>query len=104
MRYQEITPQQALHMLAEQSPMLLDARDSHSYRDDHIEGAMFVHDGLLEQLIKRRAHTTPVIIYCYHGNTSKDLAELIAGFGYQLVYSVKGGFVEWKKLQKTTTA
>ncbi len=99
MKYQEISPKQAMDLLQDKEPMLLDARDATSYKDGHIEGAMLVHDGLLEQIVRKRAHGTPVIIYCYHGNSSKDLAELIANFGYKEVYSVQGGFVEWRKAQ-----
>ena len=52
MKYQEISPKQAMDLLQDKEPMLLDARDATSYKDGHIEGAMLVHDGLLEQIVR----------------------------------------------------
>lgn len=97
-KYEEITAAQAKSIIAESDPIILDSRDAHSFKEGHIDGAMLAHDGLTEQLIRKRQFDKPVLIYCYHGNSSKDLAEFFGGIGFKTVYSMAGGFTAWKKL------
>ncbi len=94
----EISVIEAARMIAERQMVILDRRDLSSYQQGHIDGAMMAHDGLVESLIKKRDVTTPLMIYCYRGNSSKDLAALFSQFGYQEVYSMAGGYVEWKRV------
>ena len=94
----EVTVAEAAKMIAECQVMILDRRDLSSYKQGHIEGAMMAHDGLVESLIKKRDINTPVLIYCYRGNSSKELAALFVQFGYEEVYSMAGGYVEWKQV------
>ena len=96
MNFKEITVSQAQQMIAEQPLVLLDRRDAQSYRDGHVDDAMFAHDGLIETIIKKRERSKPIIVYCYKGNASKELAGLFGQFGFDS-YSVIGGFTEWQK-------
>lgn len=93
----QITIGEALGLLKEESPLVLDARDSHSYRAGHMEGAMLLHDGLMESIIKQRQYERPVLIYCFRGNLSLEKANLFAAAGFQRVYSLAGGYVAWMK-------
>ena len=98
-KFSEVTAAEAQAIIANDNPVILDSRDAHSFREGHIDGAMLAHDGLTEQLIRKRQYDTPVLIYCYHGNSSKDLAEFFGGIGFKKVYSMAGGYTAWKKLQ-----
>ena len=98
--FSEVTVQQARDLLAARTMLVLDKRDLSSYQQGHIDGAMMAHDSLIESLIKKREITKPVLIYCYRGNTSKELAALLANFGYQEVYSMIGGYTEWKRVHE----
>lgn len=35
---------------------------------------------------------TPVMVMCYHGNSSKGAAQYLLQQGYDVVYSIDGGF------------
>lgn len=97
-KYKEIDVHGLSALLASANdPIVLDIRDAHSYREEHMGGAMLSHDGLIESLIKRRDFNRLMVIYCYHGNSSKDLAEFLSGVGFKAVYSLAGGYVAWKK-------
>jgi rhodanese-related sulfurtransferase len=96
--YREVDPKQAANMIRSRDFVVLDKRDVTSYQQGHINGAMRAHDGLVESMIKRRDHDRPILIYCYKGNTSKDLADLLARFGFKEVYSMSGGYTEWKRI------
>ena len=97
--YIELNAQQAEALISEQKPMILDVRDFVSYKEQHIEGAMHSHGDLVEHLIARQQFERPVLVYCYHGNSSKDLAEFFGGIGFKTVYSMAGGYTAWKKLE-----
>lgn len=95
MHFKEITVDQAQKMIRSQDVVLLDRRDAQSYRSSHIDDAMLAHDGLIENIIKKRDLSKPIIIYCYKGNASKELAGLFSQFGFNS-YSVMGGYEKWQ--------
>jgi rhodanese-related sulfurtransferase len=95
--YQSITVLEARELIASQSLTILDLRDHRSYKVGHIEGAMLLHDGLLQRLIKQGELDKPVLIYCYRGNKSKEKAEMFCQLGFQRVYSLEGGYTDWCK-------
>lgn len=98
MKYNEISPLEAERVVAEPDALVLDIRDAQSYREGHIDGAMLAHDALTETIIKRKEYHRPIMIYCYHGNSSKDMADFISALGFKRVYSLAGGYTAWKKL------
>lgn len=96
-QYEEVTARQVKDLLTTCDPILLDIRDSRSYRDGHIEGAMLSHDGLMDTLIRKREYDRPLVIYCYHGTSSRNLAEFFSALGFEQVYSMRGGYLAWQK-------
>ncbi len=48
----------------------VDVRDPDSYRAAHIPGALHLHDGNVQEFIQSSDKETPVVVYCYHGNSS----------------------------------
>jgi thiosulfate sulfurtransferase len=95
--YQVITPERARVLLATQSVTVLDLRDHRSYRAGHIEGALLLHDGLMQTLITQNELEKPVLIYCFRGNKSKEKADLFCDLGFRNVYSLDGGYTDWVK-------
>lgn len=96
---QEVSAEQAQQIMAQESPVILDMRDASSYREGHIEGALLSHDDLVESIIRKKNKAQPLLIYCYHGNSSKDLGALLGSLGFT-TYSLTGGFVAWHKLYR----
>ncbi len=96
--YSEISVRQAQELMSgDYGTMVLDARDEYSYKEGHIDGAMQAHSGLIEHLLKQQDYERPVVVYCYQGNSSKDLAEIFGRAGFKYAYSMKGGYTSWKK-------
>jgi hypothetical protein len=53
--FEEITVQQAAELIgADNQLWILDTRDANSYQEQHIDGAMQAHAGLIEHLIKKQ--------------------------------------------------
>jgi thiosulfate sulfurtransferase len=84
-------------LIAEQQPLILDCRDLKDYKAGHIENAMHVHEQLRDSLLRKGDKNKPLLIYCYYGHTSEHLAEMFGDFGFQQVFSLAGGYAEWKQ-------
>ncbi|WKJ89423.1 rhodanese-like domain-containing protein [Methylomonas montana] len=87
-------------LIAEQQPMILDCRDLKDYRVGHIDNAMHVHEQLRDSLLKTADKAKPMLIYCYYGHASEHLAEMFGDFGFKQVYSMAGGYADWKEQHK----
>jgi len=78
--------------------MLLDVRESDEWEQGHLDQAVFLPRGFLEvkadKLLPDRQQ--PVVVYCAGGVRSALAAKTLQDLGYSRVYSMRGGFGEWK--------
>ncbi len=95
MSYCDIHPAEVEALRAEADLLILDTRDPASYAKGHLDDAHPISDALLRQLMMSRQRERPIMVYCYHGNSSRDICRFIAGFGYSRVYNLVGGWQAW---------
>ncbi|WP_455229625.1 ankyrin repeat domain-containing protein [Geopseudomonas aromaticivorans] len=77
---------------AEADLTLFDVRDLQSYQQEHLDGAMHLSEDRVPLWIGRLPKEAPVLVYCYHGNSSKTFAQMFSDFRFARVYSVDGGY------------
>jgi len=77
------------------SAKLVDIRDENSYETAHVEGSFHLTNDTIAEFIEEVAFTETVLVLCYHGNSSKGVAQYLCEQGYHDVYSVDGGFASW---------
>ena len=77
---------------AEADLTLFDVRDLHSYQQEHLDGAMHLAEDRVPLWVGRLEKSAPVLVYCYHGNSSKTFAQMFSDFRFARVYSVDGGY------------
>ena len=97
---EEIDAREASALLnAEQPPALLDVRERDEWEEGHIPEAIHIPRGSLESRIEQALpeRSRPVIVYCAAGNRSAFAAKTLEELGYQQVYSLAGGFTDWKR-------
>lgn len=104
MNYRDIHAAEVQALRSEAELLIVDSRDPDSYARGRLEAAEPVSDALLKQLIKSRQRERPVLVYCYHGNSSRDLCAFIAGFGFNRVYNLVGGWEAWEKHLQTAAS
>jgi molybdopterin/thiamine biosynthesis adenylyltransferase/rhodanese-related sulfurtransferase len=76
----------------------VDVRELDEWQEGHIPGAVHVPRGYLESRIEGVAEKSkPVVVYCAAGNRSAFAAKTLAELGYEDVYSLRGGFTDWKR-------
>ena len=96
MPYQRISVAQAKAMIDAENVTLLDIRDQQSYWAGHINNAIHLTNENLEDVVEDADKEKPVIIYCYHGNSSQGAADYFFNIGFKQAYSVDGGYEIWK--------
>ncbi|WP_075185647.1 ankyrin repeat domain-containing protein [Teredinibacter haidensis] len=95
--FTEISVIQADTIIAKQDPLIIDYRDTLSYRNQHIEGSIQPHSALIDMLIKSNRFDHPLIVYSEKGNLSRDIASEFGRSGFKQCYSLKGGYAAWKE-------
>lgn len=75
---------------------IVDIRDPASYTLGHIEDAVHLSDTNVQEFIEKTNKELPLIVYCYHGNSSQGAAAYFQEQGFSEVYSMAGGFEAWK--------
>jgi rhodanese-related sulfurtransferase len=76
-------------------PLVLDVRDADSYRRGHIEGAQFTTQESFSRCLSDTPKERPIIVCCYHGNSSQAVAKFLADMGFSDVSSLDGGYEAW---------
>ena len=96
MTFQTIDIEQGKQLIENNDLIIVDVRDSGAYRASHIENARHISDANVEDFIQTSDKNQTLLIYCYHGHTSRAAAEYFANAGFTDVYSLDGGFESWR--------
>jgi thiosulfate sulfurtransferase len=94
-QYQRIGAQ-AAKALIEAGATLADIRDEQSFARGHISGAQHLSNHNIQPFIEDTDPDQPLVVYCYHGNSSQPAAQYLLERGFDRVYSLDGGFEEWQ--------
>ncbi len=92
----------AKKMIDERSAQIADIRDPQSFAGGHVPGAISVNNTNVSQFVADADHAKPLLVFCYHGHSSQGAADFFATQGFAEVYSVDGGFEEWRTTQPVT--
>lgn len=85
----------ARNLLKRAELAVFDARDAASYERAHIGPARLLSEANLAARLTETPKTSPVLIYCHHGNASRVYAQIFVDFRFREVYSLDGGFAGW---------
>lgn len=94
--FQQVDVHIAKQYLAKDNVILIDIRDENSFDTEHVEDSFHLTNDTLGQFLKDIPFDKTVLVLCYHGNSSKGVAQYLCDQGYKDVYSVDGGFEHWK--------
>lgn len=93
--FKRIPPEQA-QALRDQGAVVVDIRDPQAYAAGHIKNATHLDNHSLHDFIAKADLDVPLIVACYHGNSSQSAAAYLASQGFSEVYSLDGGFELWR--------
>ncbi len=95
---QQIQIHDAKKKLDQKECIFVDIRDPGSYHAAHIPGALHLHDGNVQEFVQNTDKETPVVVYCYHGNSSLGASAYFIENGFKNVASMSGGFEAWRQV------
>jgi len=99
MSYEDLHVNQVESFVQQPDAIVIDIRDVHSYNAGHMKNALHIDGPTMGSLIRQRKKNPPVLVYCYHGNSSRDMAEMIARLGFTNVSHLIGGWDAWANYQ-----
>lgn len=76
--------------------LLVDVRDPQSFALGHAENALHLSNSNLNDFLASASRDVPVLVMCYHGNSSKGVAQYLLNQGFAETYSIDGGFDAWR--------
>jgi hydroxyacylglutathione hydrolase len=83
-------------MLDQREPLtVLDTRGQEEWDSGHIEGALHIYVGHLEQRLSEVPKEKPVAVYCKTGHRAGLSASILLKAGYPKVYNVPGSINAW---------
>jgi len=93
--YQDIDGRDVATLLKRENLVVLDTRDALSQSQGQLPKAQPASDHVIATLMKQRRTNPPVLVYCYEGNTSRDLCTFLGQLGLSEIYNLAGGWKAW---------
>lgn len=95
MSFKRVSPSEAQNILSSKQAVLLDIRDADSFNMGHDERAIHLTQESLPGFLAKTNKETPILVMCYHGNSSQTVAQFLSNKGFEEVYSIDGGYGGW---------
>ena len=78
------------------TPVIVDVRDPASFQNGHIKGASHLSNESVADFLRETDPDASVVVCCYHGNSSQQVAQYLVSQDFTDVYSLEGGFTQWQ--------
>ena len=94
--YQDISAAELQTLIEEEKDLLLvDVRELHEYSEGHIPGAFLLPLGDLETDYELLDRDLTIVLICRSGRRSGEAAAFLVQQGYENVYNLQGGMLDW---------
>lgn len=95
-----ISVTQAASLIDEEEVTVVDIRDVNSFNQGHIKSAVRLDNTNITSFLEQADKSKPILVFCYHGNSSQSAAAMFEQQGFAQSYSVDGGMSEWSLVNK----
>ncbi len=96
MSYKCISIDEAKVLIDKGGATIADIRDAGTHLSGNIENSINIQKETMEEFLSTADKDKPLIVYCYHGNSSQGAADYFSEQGYTEVYSMDGGYEAWR--------
>ena len=100
--FENITPEEAYSMIKKDKKdvVIIDVRTPPEVKSEgKIPNSILIPLGTLSRQIDKlkKYKDKKIIVYCRSGNRSVSAARILKSLGFDKVYNLKGGIINWKK-------
>lgn len=95
MAFEHISTAELQALLNDKVITLIDIRDKASFLAGHIVGALHIDNQNVEPFMAEADRSLPLVVCCYHGNSSQGAADYFNQQGFEKTYSLDGGYTAW---------
>ena len=92
--FEMISFDDAKDMIEDESSLIFDIRDEVSYSDSHYPNAIHLSNQNFNKVIEKTDIKKTILVYCYKGISSQNVAQHFCNLGFENVYSLNGGYKE----------
>lgn len=99
-----LSPQQAINLVNGEGGLFLDLRDAGDYKQGHIVDALNIPAARVESRLSEleKHKSSPIILVCKMGQQASAAGKQLRAGGFDKVYKMSGGMMEWGNLQLPT--
>ena len=90
--FKKIALKEAKSLIRDEDLLLFDIRDKNSFDQSHIKNAINLNNHNIDDIVKKTEHKKSILIYCYKGISSQNVAQHFCNLGFENVYSLNGGY------------
>ncbi|MFC3025189.1 thiosulfate sulfurtransferase GlpE [Vibrio zhugei] len=101
-QFQHIDVVSAQNLIESRNAKIVDIRDPRSFKESHAVSAYHLTNDTIVDFMNEVDFDEPVLVICYHGNSSQGAAQYLIHQGFDEVYSVDGGFEAWQRANLPT--
>lgn len=94
--FKRISVTDAIGMVQDPNTIVIDIRDEESFNQEHILNSIHVSTEEFPFFVEKTSKEQRILVVCYHGNSSQGVAHYLALQGFEDVYSLDGGYNDWK--------
>jgi rhodanese-related sulfurtransferase len=96
-----VSPQQAINLVNADQGVFVDLRDGSDFKQGHIVDALHIPAGKLGERIAEleKYRDKPIVLVCKMGQQSGAAGKQLRAGGFERVYKMSGGMMEWGNLQ-----
>jgi rhodanese-related sulfurtransferase len=94
----EVLEKPKYQALVEKGYIIIDVRTPEEYAEGHIQGALNINvksESFVTE-IENLSKSDTLLVYCRSGRRSLYAAQVMVSFGFQKIYDLEGGFLNWE--------
>jgi rhodanese-related sulfurtransferase len=101
-----LSPQQAINLVNSEGGVFLDLREAADFKQGHIVDSLNIPAGKLESRMAEleKYRERPIVLVCKMGQQSGVAGKQLRAAGYEKIYKMTGGMMEWGNLQLPTVS
>ena len=94
----EVLEKPKYQALVEKGYTIIDVRTPEEYAEGHIQGALNINvksEAFVTE-IENLSKSDTLLVYCRSGRRSLYASQVMVSFGFQKIYDLEGGFLNWE--------